>query len=90
MERIYEAGVPVVYVDTHGVRRHALVTTWHCTSDRAAWLATGAGETCCNLVWVSSDPKRTDSYGQQLIRESSVVHQGSQPAHGSYWLWPDE
>lgn len=34
--------------------------------------------------------KRRDSYGQQLIRESSVVHKGSQPAHGNYWVWPDE
>jgi len=47
-------------------------------------------EACCNLVWVSGDVKRKDTYGQQLIRESSVVHRASQPAHGNYWCWPDE
>ena len=88
--REYTAGVPITYVDPHGVRRAALVTTWHCSNNREHWLASGNQETCCNLVWVTSDPRRTDSYGQQLVRESSVVHKGSQPAHGSFWTWPDE
>lgn len=107
MEKKYEAGVPIIFVDPHGIHRNALVTIWHCTDDREAWMAAQQvnrdswakqeppvqvplNETCCNLVWVSSDAKRTDSYGQQIIRETSVVHKGSQPAHGNYWLWPDE
>jgi hypothetical protein len=48
------------------------------------------GETCCNLVWVSGDEKRKDDYGRQTCRESSVVHKGSQPAQGNFWVWPDE
>lgn len=107
VQREYEAGVPIIFVDPHGIRRSALVTIWHCSDNRDQWLEAQrknletwakqeppvevpVTETCCNLVWVSGDAKRTDSYGQQLIRESSVVHKGSQPAHGNYWLWPDE
>ena len=107
VQRGYESGTPVIFVDPHGVRRHALVTIWHCTDDREAHVEAQRvsreifakqdppvdvpiTETCCNLVWISGDEKREDSYGRQLIRESSVVHKGSQPAHGNYWLWPDE
>jgi hypothetical protein len=107
MEKKYEPGIPVIYVDPLGIPRSALVTIWHCTMDRGAWLDSQQTnrsiwaqqdppvevpirETCCNLVWVSGDVKRTDSYGQQTIRESSVVHKGSQHAHGNYWIWPDE
>lgn len=108
MEQKYEAGVPVIFVDPHGVPRNALATTWHCQYpsrdahmeaqrvSKASWANQDPPvdiplmETCCNLVWVSTDVKRTDQYGQQLIRESSVVHKGSQPAHGNYWLWPSE
>jgi len=106
-QREYKSGVPVIFVDPHGIRRHALVTIWHCSDDRDAWLGAQLvnqenwakqepsveipfSETCCNLVWISGDEMRKDSYGRQLIRESSVVHKGSQPAHGNYWLWPDE
>lgn len=107
VEREYQPGAHVIFVDPHGIRRDALVTIWHCTDNREAWLASQrtnreswskqeppvdvpVTETCCNLVWISGDEKRTDSYGRQLIRESSVVHKGSQPAHGNYWVWPDE
>jgi hypothetical protein len=107
VERAYRPGTHVIFVDPHGIRREALVTIWHCTDDRKAWLDSQrvnreswstqdppvdvpVTETCCNLVWISGDEQRTDSYGRQLIRESSVVHKGSQPAHGNYWVWPDE
>ena len=89
MEKEYRAGTTVIFVDPLGVRRQALVTQWHCSDNREEWLRLQQ-ETCCNLVWVTNDEKRRDTYGQQLIRESSVVHKSSQPAHGNYWCWPDE
>ena len=45
---------------------------------------------CVNLLWVSSDPKRQDSYGRQTERESSVVHATSSGVHGAYWRFDDE
>ena len=38
MEREYNTGQHVIYVDPHGIPRDALVTIWHCTDDREAWL----------------------------------------------------
>ncbi len=77
MERELEHGTHIIFVDEHGVSRDALVTAWH-------------GESCCNLVFVTGDEKRSDSYGRQIERHSSVVHDANQPAHGMYWHWPDE
>jgi hypothetical protein len=107
VEREYQPGTHIIFVDPHGIRRDAIVSIWHCTDDRDEWVKAQlvnrevwakqeppvdipVSETCCNLVWVSGDEKRKDSYGRQIVRESSVVHKGSQPAHGNYWLWPDE
>jgi len=91
VEREYSPGVHVIFVDPHGIRRDALVTIWHSyENSREKTLESYGQETCCNLVWVSGDEKRKDDYGRQICRESSVVHKGSQPAHGNYWLWPDE
>jgi len=77
MERNYEFGAHIIFVDEHGVSRNALVTAWH-------------GESCVNLVFVTGDVKRHDSYGAQIERHSSVVYEANQPAHGMYWCWPDE
>lgn len=77
MERNYEPGSHIIFVDEHGVARDALVTQW--------W-----GEQCANLVFVTGDAKRRDSFGAQIERHSSVVHEANQPAHGMYWCWPDE
>jgi len=70
-------GEPVIYVDPVGVKHDALVTN--------PW-----GPTCCNLVYVTRDASRRDSYGQQIERQSSCVHASVQPVHGNYWRFPDE
>ncbi len=49
-----------------------------------------AGEPGCNLVFVSSEVDKTDPYGRQIERATSVVHRSKQPAHGRFWMWPDE
>lgn len=77
MERNYDPGTHIIFVDEHGIGRDALVTAWH-------------GELCVNLVFVTGDEKRGDDYGRQISRHSSVVHNDNQPAHGMYWHWPDE
>jgi len=45
---------------------------------------------CVNLVYVSADNEREDTYGRQIERETSLVHAANQPAHGMYWRWPEE
>ncbi len=84
----YKYGAPIVYVDSHGVKHDALVTTWHGVDYYRAQAPTM--EPGVNLAYVSQDTSRTDSYGRQIERQTSVCHKSVQPAHGNYWLWPEE
>jgi len=90
MERKYEVGSPVVYVDPRGVAHDALVTVWWTGNRPIPEYVSATGEPGCNLVFVSDDETRTDQYGRQIDRNTSVVHQSKQPAHGCFWRWPDE
>lgn len=40
---------------------------------------------CINLVYVVSDESKTDSYGRQIERKTSVQHRSQTTAHGFYW-----
>lgn len=68
-------GDAVWYVDPIGTQRAALLTAVH----------GGDSTPCVNLVFVSGDEERHDSYGRQIERESSVVHESNQSAHGNFW-----
>ena len=71
-------GQKVVYCDPKGRDHDALVT--------AVW-----SETCINVVFVSSDESKSDTYGRQIERETSVTHATVQgQAHGRYWRLDDE
>jgi hypothetical protein len=73
-------GESVVYVDPVGVSRPALVTA-----------VFGSGATASiNVVIVSNDAAMRDQYGQQIGRETSIVHKTKQSAHGRYWRHVDE
>lgn len=87
MERKLKVGDSVVYVDQYGKPHTALVTiVW--TNIESYQSPTG--QPGCNLIFVSDDPSKTDQYGTQIERETSVIHMTHQPAHGRYWRWPDE
>jgi hypothetical protein len=86
MERKYEVGQHVVFVDPYGKRRDALITIWWGLDHYKA----AGGEPGCNLIVVSDDEKKDDSYGRQTEHFTSVVHKTKQPAHGNYWCWSDE
>lgn len=43
-----------------------------------------------NLVILSDDEERTDSYGRQIERPTSISHASDNKSHGNYWRWPDE
>lgn len=76
-------GDHVVYVDSRGRTRDALVTAIHEGMKPEPGAQPGV-----NVVLVSDDEAREDSYGRQVERETSVVHEASQPAHGNYWREP--
>lgn len=70
-----QIGDAVEYVDEVAKPHDALVTAIH-----------GVGETpSVNLVLVTSDEAQTDQYGRQIKRETSVVHNSHQMAHGRFW-----
>ncbi len=81
MKRIYE-GLEIVYCDHVSVEHDALCT--------AAWGENefgddGSGAPCINVVYVSKDDAKTDSYGRQIERDTSVPHRSSQTAPGNWW-----
>lgn len=43
-----------------------------------------------NVVIVSDDPAKEDSYGRQIERVTSIPHQTNQSAHGNYWRCTDD
>jgi hypothetical protein len=86
----YRRGMHVIYVDSRGVPRDATVTNWWMGSSTGYKLDGGSQEPGCNVAFVSGDPAREDSYGRQIERQTSLIHHGSQPAHGNYWCWERE
>lgn len=38
-----------------------------------------------NVVCITKDEDKTDSYGRQIFRPTSVVHRSSQAAAGRFW-----
>ena len=45
---------------------------------------------CVNLLVVDHDERKSDQYGRQICRHTSVVHHTSQSAPGFCWLTADE
>lgn len=70
-------GKACVYIDPRGKAYEALITE--------VW-----GPQCVNVVYVNDVDGQRDSYGQKLLRATSVMHGSIQQAHGSYWLLPGE
>jgi hypothetical protein len=82
-----QIGDYVFFVDPLSRPRAALVTAvW---GDQPAYMPV-TREPGLNVVLVSNDPARADSYGRQIERETSVVHVTNQPAPGLYWCRPEE
>jgi hypothetical protein len=89
MERKYEVGAHIKYIDSHRKAHDALVLIWWMPKDVPDY-AGPTGEPGCNLVLVDPDPKKDDSYGRQILRETSMVHLSNNPGGGNCWCWPDE
>jgi hypothetical protein len=85
-------GDHVIVFDSHGQKHNGIVTRIHTAygmspeehrEKYSAW-------PCINVVFVSDDPERTDSYGQQIERYSSFSHRAPGMPNGMNFLWPDE
>jgi len=90
---------PIVYVDTTGVARGAVLTTIWGDANREATkdahgniLETDDPAPTVNLVFTSGDEDRRDNggSGRQIERASSVVHASRQTVFGNYWRRVDE
>lgn len=72
-----KAGDHVIYTDESSVEHHALITAVHGGS--------ATHPPSLNVVYVDGDAAKTDSYGRQIIRQTSQPHQSSQQAPGRFW-----
>jgi len=89
MKRQYTVGQHVIFIDEHFQRHDAPIQHWW-PAENVPQYVNEKGEPGCNLVFVSADPKRDDSYGRQTEHATSVVHKSMNPARGYCWCWPDE
>jgi len=75
-------GLSIVYCDHKALEHDALVTAvW----GENSFEDDGSGAPCINIVYVSKEDGKTDSYGQQIERDTSVPHRGGQTAPGNWW-----
>ena len=81
MVRDLKVGDPIIWIDEHKEEHPALVTK--------VWESVG-GLPGVNLVYVVKDEPKTDQYGRQIQRQTSVCHLSVQPAGAWAWKWPDE
>lgn len=73
-------GSHVKFVDPYAVEHDAIVTTLFDNNDPEKY-----PNPSVNVVYASSDDSKTDQYGRQIERNTSVVHKSNQFAHGMYW-----
>lgn len=77
-------GDPVKVVDEHYVEHAGLVTAVHGEFVEDGYVPS------INAVYVSADPSKTDPYGRQTERLSSLQHLDSGPSRmpkpGRYWV----
>lgn len=71
-------GDVVILTDEQGHRHNALVTIYHDGGSETPGMA-------LNCVYVSGDGSKSDPYGRQVERMSSVAMLGPQSAHGRYY-----
>lgn len=77
-------GMSVKYLDRNGREHDALVTCMHGKSQEFNGVES---HPAINIVYVTEDTSKHDAYGNQIERETSIVHASSQSAHGFYWTF---
>lgn len=79
-----QVGDPVVFVNALGIEHRALATALWGTFEEGD-PSHGTPIPSLNVVFVSNDPDKHDTYGRQIERATSVVHASLQAAHGMSW-----
>lgn len=79
-----EAGDHIKIVTEDHREVEALVTIVHGSADGSMKGEDWIGPTI-NAVFVSPDTSKTDSYGRQVERYTSLQHQNATSANGRYW-----
>jgi hypothetical protein len=93
MERNLKIGDHVAFVDSIRVRHEALVTNvFDSGIGLTAFMAKYDGKLpAINVLYVTDDAAKTDPYGHQVERATSVGHGSAQAVRaGMYYLFPDE
>lgn len=83
-----KVGDPVVYVDPLSVPRNAVLTAVWDSNDSEKY-----PNPAVNLIFVSNDTAKHDSYGRQIERQTSCAHVSSEWAKtcpGNYWCRVEE
>lgn len=88
-------GDHVIFFDQFGMPHDALLTAvWGESSVREY---TQDGKTVkedyypsVNVLLISPDERREDSYGRQVERQTSVVHSNDQCAWGNFYCFPEQ
>lgn len=90
MNKELRVGGVVIYCDQVGNDHDAVLTAvWsHGTVDEH--IKAYGDYPLVNLVFVSGDESKQDSYGRQIERATSVQHVAPNLPHGFYWRFPDE
>jgi hypothetical protein len=93
MNQKLEVGAHVIFVDPNRVAHHALIEHVFLASGKTVdeHVATYGQPPCINVIYFSDNPEKTDQYGRQKERATSVVHAKSMgKPEGYYWKWEHE
>lgn len=92
MERAVNVGDLVKYVDEKQKWFSALVTAvWgEITHANLVDGTKVVNYPCINIVFVCGDEARTDQYGRQIDRATSIAHVTNQTAPGFCWFFEEE
>lgn len=85
-------GDAIVYFDSLRRELSAIITAVHgevSGGPTEGHPKQGWNTPCINLVFVTPEESKTDSWGRQTDHASSCVHASDQRV-GYYWCWPEE
>lgn len=95
--RQIKIGEAVIFFDQFGMEHHALLTNVFGERRITTFKEEGAetvteqvSNPCVNILMVSPDPKREDSYGRQIERQTSCSHFSTSSAWGMFYCLPEE
>lgn len=96
-EKQLSMGGSVIFFDQFGMEHNALLTNVFGKREVTTFKEEGAetlteqiSNPCVNVLLVSPDVKREDSYGRQIERQTSVMHYSQSTAWGNFYCLPEE